>query len=184
MVIKAKKQIINEKEIDIRSLTKEDAAAVLLHMKKTAEETHFLTGYPEEIGLGAEALRRQEQFLMQMCENPRCIFIGAFLEDELVGISSLIPEGSRQKIAHRGGICVSVREAVWKQGIGSSLLREIMNHGKETGYTQLELTVLEDNKAAYSLYRKFGFKVYGTLPAAVRLKDGTDITSILMYKTL
>ena len=50
--------------------------------------------------------------------------------------------------------------------------------------SQLELGVMAHNKRAISLYEKLGFRPYGTLPNASRLKNGEVLDEILMYLTL
>jgi ribosomal protein S18 acetylase RimI-like enzyme len=49
---------------------------------------------------------------------------------------------------------------------------------------QIELEVVKDNTKAFSLYKKMGFEVMGTLPNNMKYKDGTYTDAYLMVKKL
>ena len=49
---------------------------------------------------------------------------------------------------------------------------------------QLELEFIEGNSRARALYEKFGFRIAGVHPDAIRLKDGTMLAEYLMIKSL
>ena len=55
---------------------------------------------------------------------------------------------------------------------------------KANNYEQVELEVVESNERGIRLYKKMGFEVYGKRPCAMRYKDGSYISEILMYKSL
>lgn len=54
---------------------------------------------------------------------------------------------------------IGVDENYRNQGIGTNLLEFIKKYAKENNYTDLRLTVNEENKRAIHLYEKMGFKV-------------------------
>lgn len=55
---------------------------------------------------------------------------------------------------------------------------------KACDYEQVELEVVESNECGIQLYQKMGFQKYGKRPSAMRYKDGSYISEILMYKSL
>ena len=69
-------------------------------------------------------------------------------------------------------------------GIGTALLREVLNAAEVAGYEQAELEVVSTNTPAIGLYRKLGFEVIGTMPRAMKYADGSYADFLLMVKRL
>ena len=62
-------------------------------------------------------------------------------------------------------------------------MQKILEKGKEMGIRTAILDVFSDNEIARNLYKKVGFKEYGTLPDGLyRKKNFSD--RIYMYKRL
>lgn len=68
--------------------------------------------------------------------------------------------------------------------MGTQLSQILFSLMPQLSISQLELGVMAHNKRAISLYEKLGFRPYGTLPNASRLKNGEVLDEILMYLTL
>ena len=82
---------------------------------------------------------------------------------ELVGNLGLICQQSPAR-QHVAGIGVAVRDDYHGQGIGSQLLTEALSIADDwLNLSRIELMVYVDNLPAISLYKKFGFKIEGTL---------------------
>ena len=64
------------------------------------------------------------------------------------------------------------------------MFQEMIRIAKEQGIEQLELEVIEGNKRAMALYEKMGFRVVSEKPNAIKLKDGTLLSELLMVKDL
>lgn len=70
--------------------------------------------------------------------------------------------GQRPRTRHMGEFGLTVLKDYWGQGVGSILLKYLINWSRETGVIKkINLTVREDNKTAIKLYKKFGFKEEG-----------------------
>ncbi|HIQ95081.1 MAG TPA: GNAT family N-acetyltransferase [Candidatus Limivivens merdigallinarum] len=155
----------------------EDAEAVLFHMKQTAGETDFLVRYPEEIHLTVE---EEKEFLEDFREDAGRLFLTAWLDGEMVAVTSLTPVGGQYKYRHRGSFGISIQKKAWGLGLGSAMAREILKYAKELGFTQVELGVDEENLTARHVYEKLGFVETGRIPRAFRLKDGSYHNEIQM----
>lgn len=90
------------------------------------------------------------------------IFI-ARIENKIVGYIILSKrEGKKNGYRYRKKLdidAMGVDEEFRNQGIGSKLLEYVRDYAKENGYTDLRLTVNEENLNARHLYEKMGFKV-------------------------
>ncbi|MDD2396804.1 MAG: GNAT family N-acetyltransferase [Tissierellia bacterium] len=181
--------IFNEKTITLkngevcvlRSPNVSDAEAMLDYLKKTATETDFLLRYPEEVVMTIE---EEEFFLNSLRENPRSIMICAFIDDKLVGTTHLSAIGERFKIYHRASFGIAVLEEAWNLGIGKAFITEILKFAEDTGFELVELEVASTNYNAIELYKKFGFKIYGTRENGFKFKDGTYCDEHLMLKKI
>lgn len=159
----------------------EDAKALIHHMGRTAEESWFLTRYPEEIIITPE---EEAAYLQRMRDGDREAMVGAYDEGKLVGSCSIQPMGNHIKTRHRAGVGIAIRRAYWGLGLGTALMEEILKLARQACYEQVELGVFADNHRAVELYRKMGFHEVGRQPRAYRLKDGSCRDEIRMLMVL
>lgn len=165
----------------LRSPDASDAEEMLEYLKKTAVETNFLLRYPEEVIMTIE---EERNFLNSMRENPRSLMICAFIDDKLVGTTNISGIGERFKISHRASFGIAVLKEAWNLGIASALINEILQFAKDTRFELVELEVASPNHNAINLYKKFGFKIYGTRENGFKFKDGTYCDEHLMLKNI
>ena len=75
------------------------------------------------------------------------------------------------KTKHRGVIWgMYTRPEYRGQGIASALIQTIISHAK-SHVAQLHLTCVTTNLGAVAFYQKHGFKIYGTEPRALKIRD-------------
>ena len=139
---------------------RDEAENVVFCLQKCAGETEFLIRYPEELeNLTEEA----EAAVLESCrENPLHLMLACSVEGKIAGTGSLVVK-NRKKLCHRGEVSISFLQAYW--GLG-------------------ELTYIDGNERARRLYDRMGYAQTGTLPDAVRMKDGTFRDMIQMRKVL
>lgn len=107
--------------------------------------------------------------------------IGAFRRGNLIGVAGFYVSTDRRS-QHRGHIfTVYVREDGRGQGVGDRLIKELLAHA-ETCVEQVHLAVLLEATAAIRTYKRNGFAIYGTDPAAVRIGDAA-YDKYLMVRT-
>ena len=96
--------------------------------------------------------------------------LGAFEGDKLVGIATFIRE-TGLKERHKGRIYGVYVTASWRgKGVGNALIAVVLKRAKEDpSLEQILLAVASGQKAAIQLYRKFGFRTYGTEPRALKM---------------
>lgn len=136
-----------------------DAGKLLEYCKRVGGESDNLTfgqeGLPFSISQEADYIRR-------FAGNPNNVMIVAFDEGELVGNGAVSTVSDRERFAHRREIAISVRKDYWGKGIGSQIMKLLIDFSKKNGTEVLGLEVRSDNERAIALYKKFGFEKIGT----------------------
>lgn len=160
----------------VRNAEKKDAGQFIEFRKKTAGESYFMMWYPEEI---SEDVEMQEEKLHKACESERDLMLMVFIEKTCAAIGSFYKLPGI-KSSHRAEFYIAVAEDYQGIGTGNLLMSLILEKSREAGYEQIELSVYSDNEKAISLYEKFGFREWGRISRAYKLKDGTYRDSITM----
>ena len=165
----------------LRSADGGDAQEMLDFIRQVSGETAFLTRYEDEVTM---TVNDEAEFLASRLVSPREIMISAYIDGKLAanaGIDSLPP---RDRLRHRAEMGISVLKEFWGLGLGSILMEAIIESAKAAGYEQLELEVVAENERGLTLYRKFGFELYGTRENTFKYRDGTSSACHLMLKKL
>lgn len=134
-----------------------DAERLLAYAKTVGAESDNLTFGAAGLPLTIE----QEAGILENFKNsPHSTMLLALDGDEIVGNACLQGSGN-PRFRHRMELAISVRKSHWGQGIGSSLIGQLIAFAKENGAKVISLNVRSDNERAKSLYRKFGFVRFG-----------------------
>ncbi|PMC36010.1 GNAT family N-acetyltransferase [Bacillus sp. UMB0899] len=98
--------------------------------------------------------------------------LGAFIEEDLVGVATLVVE-TKKKIQHRATIvAVYVHQDFRYEGIGKRLITELTTMAKnKPKIEQIYLTVTASNLPAKQLYTSLGFESYGIEKRALKIDD-------------
>ena len=125
---------------------------------------------PESFRATEEEMRSEpvESFRNQLSgHDGEPLFIGAFVDSELVGVAALFFEES-QKLSHKATVgSVFVTPASRTRGIGRALMSELLRIAREDKkLAQLNLRVNVANETAVKLYESLGFSIFGTEPDA------------------
>ncbi len=159
----------NGSECIIRNAIEADASEVLEHLKHISAETEEMTRYPDEYTITE---KEERKFIKSMEASPNAILIVAELEGKIVGTASLWRLSGFEKFLHRSGFGVGIQKAHWGYGIGNHIMGVIIESAKNAGYEQIELEVSTNNDRAVSLYKKFGFEIFGTNKWFSKTRDG------------
>ncbi|WP_237055820.1 GNAT family N-acetyltransferase [Microbulbifer sediminum] len=83
------------------------------------------------------------------------------------GLSFFIARSDKENVGLVGGVRITgeyelvsmwVRPEKRNNGIGGKLIKELLGHAKSQGFTTVILNVSSENKEAYELYTKLGFR--------------------------
>jgi len=98
-------------------------------------------------------------------------------EERIVGIAYLTPFRSGEAAS----LGIGLRQDYRGRGLGTHLMKFIIDLARERGVSEIRLSVYADNCRAIALYCKFGFEVYEVRKRAVFLRwDGRYHTVYLM----
>ncbi len=135
-----------------------DAGKFLEYCKIVGRESDNLTFGAEGLPL---SISQEADYIRKFAGNPNQVMIVAFDEGELVGTGAVSVIGSRERFAHRREIAISVRKDYWGKGIGSGIMKVLIDFCKKSGAEVVQLEVRSDNERALALYKKFGFEKVG-----------------------
>lgn len=95
---------------------------------------------------------------------------GAFDNNSLVSCAGFYIMHSN-KTNHRGVIWgMYTKDEFRGKGIATDLIKTIISHAKSK-VIQIHLSCVSSNLTAVELYKKLGFKIYGTEPSALKIKN-------------
>lgn len=144
--------------IIIEKARPEDAGELLRLLKIIGGETDNLTFGSE--GLPA-TLEEEQDYLSSLKDSALSAMYIAKKDGKIVG-NAHFSGMTRERVKHRGTIGISVRRSEWGQGIGSRLLRTVIDFARDTAHVEIiSLEVKSDNTRAIKLYKKFGFEHIG-----------------------
>ena len=153
-----------------------DAGKFLEYCKIVGAESDNLT-------FGAEGLpftiSQTADYIRNISGNPDGVMILAFDEGELVASGAVSSVSGRARFAHRKDLAITVRKDYWGKGIGTGLMKLLIDFCKKSDAEVIELQVRSDNERAIGLYKKFGFEKIGTYKKYFVI-DGKDIDADFM----
>ena len=176
-----KVQLKNGQLCILRSPKLQDAEHLVEYLKVTAAETDFLLKYPEEVKISVE---QEKEILKWFIDSERDLMIIAEVDGEVAGNCSFSAVGGKFRVRHRCQLGIALYQKYWGLGIGRELMSLLLESAKECGYEQAELEVVSKNKRAVALYEKIGFERVGERPKAMKHKDESYDSNIIMVKQL
>ncbi len=84
---------------------------------------------------------------------------------------------------HVGHVGISLTRAFRDEGIGTNLMKSLIDEARALGLRLLTLTCFESNTAALHVYEKLGFQKAGVIPKAIAFK-GQFIGEVHYYLPL
>ena len=146
--------------VSYRTAAASDAAALLAYLKTVGGETDYLTFGSEGIPFTVE---QEATLLEQRASSPHSRFFLALDGERIVG-NACVDGSGNPRLGHRRNLAITVLRDYWGRGVGSGLMERMIVFARQTGAELLSLEVRSDNLRAKALYRKFGFRCFGTFP--------------------
>lgn len=133
-----------------------------------------------------KTLEEEQKFLEQelkLISEHKALLLLAFNDDTLIGIANL--QMGKEALGHVAGLGISVESTYRGKGIGSLLMKNLLEEAEKTIH-QLRIVTLQAfgvNESGIALYKKFGFQTYGKLPEGL-YRRGEYSEEVLMYKKI
>lgn len=165
----------------LRNAEEADADDLIRYLKVTTGETPFLIREPDEVQLTQE---QEETFIRNNIGAERELLLVAAVDGRHIGNGSLMSVGPYRRYAHRCDLAIALYREFCGCGIGTEMMRTLLDLAKKIGYEQAELEVFSNNKRAIALYEKLGFEEYGRFPRNMKYADGSYADAAWMMKRL
>ncbi|MCA1038381.1 GNAT family N-acetyltransferase [Bacillus infantis] len=124
-----------------------------------------------------------ERVIVNDSKQQNHLFLVAEAEGKLVGFSRC--EGSNlRRTSHKVEFGVCVLKDYWGNGIGKQLLIDSIRWAEGAEIKKITLQVLETNKNAIQLYKRYGFEIEGVLRKDKLLSDGKYYSTVVMGRIL
>ena len=137
----------------IREAVPDDAEKMILYLNQAGGETDNLLHGENEFIVPIEGVKRK---LAMSKESENSIVLIA-LENEQIIARAELAGYNVARIRHRAIFSISVRKEYWNQGIGTEMLKRIVEQAKKMKIRSIELEVISDNVRGIHLYHKMGF---------------------------
>lgn len=148
----------SESLYDIREITEADSSKILRMILEMADESDNFPFTSEDYGMSLES---QRSFINYMHQMDNCIYYGAFVGEDPIGIIYL-EGGHRRKTFHLCNLGMGIKKNYWGKGIGRALMDKAIAFAEKSEYiAKIDLQVRTDNQYAIRLYRSAGFQVEG-----------------------
>ena len=107
----------------------------------------------------------------------------AFDGGKAVGLIGLWPQDGA-RTSHRAiVVMVYVKSEMRGRNIGQKLMQAVEIYARDNGFSQLELSVLAENKTALQLYMREGYTEFGRRPNWISL-NGEMYDEVMMVRSL
>ncbi len=152
----------------IRKANKSDAKEILDYIYTISSESDFLTFGEGEFD---KTIEEEENFIDNISKQNNALFIIAEIEGKIVGNLNF-SGGTRSRLAHTGEFGVSILKEYWEQGIGTELIKYLIEWSKASGVIRkIDLRVRSDNDLAIHVYKKLGFKEEGVITRNLQINN-------------
>lgn len=103
------------------------------------------------------------KILMRFIPNAVFFSMVALDKSKIIGLCYLKLKAKLTK-GYRSDFGIMVDERYHGLGVGSRLVEAILKMARENNVCKIDLEVLQDNKIAFRLYHKYGFKITDSIP--------------------
>ena len=169
-------QLKNGKELTIRNARKEDAAELITYINIVGGESDNLLFGANEFNMTVE---QEEKFIESLTQAQTSTLLVGEVDGRIICVGN-ISARNRERVAHQCELALSVLKEFWGQGVGTALMKALIDFAKSTGKLEIiHLKVKADNVPAIALYKKLGFQEIGRFPRDTKI-DGVYYDAILM----
>jgi RimJ/RimL family protein N-acetyltransferase len=165
--------------LNIRKIRVSDAENFILLTQQVESSSKFML---REDGERTANLEEKKQRIKSLEKSQNSTILVVENNEELIGYLVAIG-GSARRNKDSVYIVIGILKEYRGLGIGSKLFKEIQRWASEQNIHRLELSVVTQNEAGLSLYKKLGFEIEGTKRDSLFI-DGDFVDEYYMSKLL
>jgi RimJ/RimL family protein N-acetyltransferase len=175
----------------VRSFSAKDGREVILRTPKWEDLDDLLeliNSLVEERAdiLKTEKVTREQEIdflsrVLSLLEKDEMFYLVAEVGGKVVAVSEITKRSGYEK--HVGIVGIAIRRGFRDLGIGTEILKSLLEQAKKMSLKVLTLTAFARNKRAVHVYEKAGFVQTGVIPKKF-FKDGNYIDEIIMTKIM
>lgn len=175
----------------VRSFSAKDGREVILRTPKWEDLDdllEFINSLVEERAdiLKTEKVTREQEIdflsrVLSLLEKDEMFYLVAEVGGKVVAVSEIAKRSGYEK--HVGIVGIAIRSGFRDLGVGTEILKALLEQAKKMGLKVLTLTAFARNKRAVHVYEKAGFVQTGVIPKKF-FKDGKYIDEIIMTKIM
>lgn len=167
------------KDITIRNAHSKDAQRLIDINTAIVGESLYMMREPEELNY---TLNGEISRINNFNESEGSLYLVAETGGTVAGYIDF-QNGFLRRTSHAGNFSIFIDKNYREEGIGKMLLQTLIEWAEQNPLIEkITLAVFSTNERAQGLYRKLGFIVEGNCPKDMKLKDGSYMDSVLMYK--
>ncbi|MDH5793064.1 MAG: GNAT family N-acetyltransferase [Candidatus Bathyarchaeota archaeon] len=173
----------------VRSFFAKDGRKVVLRTPKWEDLDDFLELINSLVEERADILRtervsKEEEIdflskVLSRLEKDEMFYLVAEVDGKVVAVSEISKRGGYEK--HVGVIGIAIRNGFRDFGIGTEIMKTLVEQAQKMGLKVLTLSAFATNKPAIHVYEKVGFVQTGTIPKK-HFKEGKYIDEIILTK--
>jgi len=174
----------------IRCFTAKDGREVILRtprwedLKDLMELINSLIEEGADIEYDTEKTRDEEvdwlSRAIAQLEKGNALYMVAEVEGKVIASSSVAKRRFSCE-SHVGDLGILIKSGYRDVGIGTEMMKSLIDQARRMGLKILTLTVFATNKRAIHVYKKVGFKEVGRIPKSI-YRNGKYIDRIIMVK--
>jgi RimJ/RimL family protein N-acetyltransferase len=175
----------------VRIISAKDGRRVVLRTPKWEDLEDLLELINSLVEEGAEIIRNEKvsreaeidwlSKTLASLEKDEIFFLVAEVNGKVIASSDIHPLKGFEK--HVGVVGIIVKNGFRDVGIGTEVMKTLIEQAYKMGLKVLTLSVFETNKRAIHVYERVGFVQTGVIPKK-HFKDGRYIDEIIMTKLL
>jgi RimJ/RimL family protein N-acetyltransferase len=152
----------------IREIQPVDAENFISLIKQVESEAKFMLMEAGERKTTPEQQHKQLEHIKQQSNST--IFVAEQENGKLVGYLIAIG-GSVMRTKHSAYLVIGILEEYRGRGIGTKLFQRLEEWAINANISRLELTVVTENEAGITLYKKSGFEIEGIKRKSLMIND-------------
>ena len=160
----------NGARVEIRPICPDDEAGMITFHEGLSERSVYMR-YFESLSL---AMRTAHPRLARICfADPACETVLVALSGESSGERKILAVGRLNKLSDptKAEVALLVADEFQELGLGSEILRRLVEAAQDQGIVQIEAEMLRDNTAMQRVLKKLGFRL--------RLIDPRSVSAVL-----